>query len=56
MAAKVAWLRAAVADLEEIGNYIARDSESYSKVAVTKLYEAAMQLADFPRMGRRVPE
>jgi plasmid stabilization system protein ParE len=56
MAREVAWLRAALADLDEIGEYISRDSASYAKITVTKLHDAAMELADFPLMGRRVPE
>jgi addiction module RelE/StbE family toxin len=56
MACEVAWLRDAVSDLEEIGDYIARNSPSYSTVVVKTLYNAAIDLAQFPRMGRRVPE
>lgn len=56
MAAKVVWLRTALADLEEIGNAIGANSPAYSAIAVGKLYDAAQDLARFPRMGRRVPE
>ena len=56
MAREVAWLRGAVADLEGIAEYISRDSLSYATVVTTKLYNAVMDLADFPLMGRQVPE
>lgn len=56
MACEVAWLLAAVSDLEEIGEFISRDSPTYATVVIRKLYSAAMDLASFPRMGRRVPE
>ena len=56
MAAKVVWLRAALADLEHIGEFIGANSPAYSTIVVTKLYEATQDLARFPRMGRRVPE
>jgi plasmid stabilization system protein ParE len=56
MAAKVVWLRAALADLERIGETIEIDSPAYAGVVVKKLYDATQDLSRFPRMGRRVPE
>ena len=56
MARKVIWLREAVRDLEEIGNYISRDSEAYATNVVKRLYNAAVELKRFPGLGRRVPE
>src|SRR6266542_1795883 len=56
MAREVAWLRAAVADLEEIGNYIGGDSPSCAKVVVNKLYDATLELQRFPHIGGAVPE
>lgn len=56
MAAKVIWLRAALADLEDIGETIEANSRAYSTIVVKKLYDATQDLALFPRMGRRVPE
>jgi plasmid stabilization system protein ParE len=56
MASKVIWLRAALADLEEIGNTIGANSPAYATIVVSKLYDATQDLKHFPRMGRRVPE
>lgn len=56
MAANIIWLRAAVADLEEIGDSIAGNSAAYATIVVNKLYDATQDLSQFPRMGRRVPE
>jgi toxin ParE1/3/4 len=56
MAEKVIWLRAALTDLEGIGNLIASNSPTYAAVVVNKLYDSTQDLALFPRMGRRVPE
>jgi toxin ParE1/3/4 len=56
MAAKIIWLREALADLEDIGKTIDANSPAYSTIVVTKLYDATQDLALFPRMGRRVPE
>ena len=42
--------------LNDIYNYIARDSKSYATVFSKKLYETVQKLKDFPNMGRIVPE
>jgi plasmid stabilization system protein ParE len=42
--------------LEDIRNYIARDSEHYASRVVERLLEAVGQLDRFPRRGRVVPE
>jgi plasmid stabilization system protein ParE len=56
MAAKVIWLREAVADLGDIGSYIERNSPNYARIVVQRLYRTAMELPRFPGMGRQVPE
>jgi toxin ParE1/3/4 len=53
---KVIWLRASLDDLEQIGNYIGANSAAYGSTVVKKIYDAAMDLARFPQMGRVVPE
>lgn len=56
MAHQVAWLRAAVEDLDEIAAYIAQDSPRYAGIVTEKILTAARELADFPNMGSMVPE
>jgi plasmid stabilization system protein ParE len=53
---KVIWLRDAVDDLEQIGEYIAANSAAYASTVIKKIYDAAMELAQFPQIGRVVPE
>lgn len=43
-------------ELEAIAEYISRDSEAYARGVVTRIVGAADDLAQFPMMGRQVPE
>lgn len=56
MAQPLAWLRAAADDLEAIASYISRHSAIYAAGVVQRVLSFAEMLADFPRIGRRVPE
>jgi toxin ParE1/3/4 len=52
----VFWTERALADLEAIGDYIARDKEAVAERWVARLVVAAEKAAMAPRAGRRVPE
>ena len=54
--AKVIWTRQAIGDLEEIGGFIARDSEKYAGIVVAELVESIERLKKFPLSGRSIPE
>ena len=56
MARLIIWSRRAVKDLEEIAEYISRDSESYARSVVRTILQKSRKLADFPFIGRMVPE
>ena len=56
MALQVVWLKAALDEVEEIAEYIARDSPRYATVVVSKLIAAATPLAELPMLGPMVPE
>lgn len=53
---EVRWTVQAVDDLAAIRDFVARDSASYARLVVERLYNAASQLATFPDSGRIVPE
>lgn len=53
---RVDWAEPAVDDLQEIHDYIARDSSRYARLTVERIQEAAAMLADSPRMGSVLPE
>ena len=53
---RIEWNERALEDLNEIHDYIARDSKNYANLFVKKLYENAQKLKDFPNIGRIVPE
>jgi addiction module RelE/StbE family toxin len=50
------WTEPAVADLENIQDYIARDSAEYADAVVERLMLSVEQLQSFPASGRVVPE
>lgn len=54
--AEVIWSAQAVADLDGIDEYIARDSERYAVLTVARLVEAVDRPRQFPKSGRMVPE
>jgi addiction module RelE/StbE family toxin len=56
MALEVVWSDLALTDVEEIARYISRDSVRYANAMVARFFAAAERVADFPRMGRVVPE
>ena len=53
---KVVWTDFAINDLDDIGEYIAKDSERYAKVVIKSLFESADILESHPKAGRIVPE
>ena len=54
--AQVMWAPAALADVEAIAQYIARDSADNAALFVARLMEATDRLARFPESGRIIPE
>lgn len=53
---KLIWTDQAISDLEDIGNYIAENSENFAKRTVQKLFDRPHILKEFPKVGRIVPE
>ncbi|HXJ92095.1 MAG TPA: type II toxin-antitoxin system RelE/ParE family toxin [Terriglobia bacterium] len=53
---KLVWTDPSIEDLRSIRDYIARDSEYYAATLIEQLILAAERLAEFPRLGRMVPE
>ena len=56
MARRLEWSPEALEDIESIATYIERDSAWYAKAVVAKIVETAETIADFPELGRIVPE
>jgi len=53
---KVRWSDRAIADLTEIRDFIAEDSERHATALMERLITAAENLEIFPDRGRRVPD
>ncbi len=54
--AQVVWSPSALADVDAIAEYIARDSVDQAALFTTRLYEATDLLQDHPLAGRVIPE
>jgi addiction module RelE/StbE family toxin len=54
--AQVNWTSQALADLEAIGDFIARDAPSFAQIFVNRVFQAVERLENFPYSGRLVPE
>ena len=53
---RVIWSPSAIDDAESIAMYIARDSVDRAALFVTRLFEAADRISDYPQTGRVIPE
>src|SRR4030066_2593933 len=53
---KVIWTDSAIQDLNDIGNYIAKDSERYAEITVERLFNSLDILEQHPNAGKMVPE
>jgi toxin ParE1/3/4 len=56
MARKVMWTETAWGNLEEVADYIAKDSSHYAAALVREARDAARTLAHLAERGRVVPE
>jgi plasmid stabilization system protein ParE len=56
MALKIKWSPRAASNLEEICNYIAKDSEYYAILFAKKIIDIVKAIPQFPKSGRIVPE
>jgi len=53
---KVIWTARSLKDLEEIGEYISKNSSKYAKLTLEKLIEMAKHIESNQLIGRIVPE
>jgi len=53
---KIIWTDSAIQDLNDIGDYIAKDSEKYAQITVNKLFDSVDILELYPLAGKIVPE
>jgi toxin ParE1/3/4 len=53
---KVVWTESALSDLNDIGEFIAKDSLRYAELTVSKLFESTDILETHPKAEKKVPE
>ena len=56
MARELVYSHEALEDMESIADFIKKDSPIYAKAVVSKFFEKADILLEFPKLGRVVPE
>lgn len=56
MAQTLSWSQEALDDIDNIAQYISRDSLYYAQQVVEKLFDLGDQIPDNPQSGRVVPE
>jgi toxin ParE1/3/4 len=54
--AEVNWSKQALQDIDNIAEFIAKDSEHYAKLQVQRFFDAAKVLEKQPSSGKIVPE
>lgn len=54
--AEIRWTDQALSDIENIAEFIAKDSEMYARIQVERFFEETQILESFPLSGRVVPE
>lgn len=53
---RIVWTEPAETDLDDLFDYIARDSPVYAERFVDRILDTVATLAELPRVGRQVPE
>jgi len=53
---KIVWTDQAIQDLNDIGEFIAKDSERYAREVIKTLFESTIIIESHPKAGRIVPE
>ena len=53
---RIIWSLRAADDLEDVYNYIAKNSKYFAAVIVRKIFKIVESIPQFPRSGRIVPE
>ena len=53
---KIIWTERSLSDLEDIGEYIAKDSLKYARLTIEKIINKTAVLEKQPLIGRIVPE
>ncbi len=54
--AKLIWSERALTDVEDIYDYIAKDSPTYAQYQTERIVTAVERLCQFPKSGRHLPE
>ena len=56
MAVEIKWTTQAIVDIDNIANFIAKDSDQYARLQTERFFENTKILLTHPKFGRVVPE
>lgn len=54
--ARISWTEQAISDVQEICEFIEKDSFRYAQIFADKVFVAVENLSKYPELGRVVPE
>ncbi|TSA29228.1 MAG: type II toxin-antitoxin system RelE/ParE family toxin [Ignavibacteriales bacterium] len=54
--ARVTWTNQAISDLQDICEFISKDSFHYAQITAQKIFLSVEKLIPYPELGRIVPE
>lgn len=54
--ARVTWTNQAISDLQDICEFISRDSFRYAQITAEKIFSSVEKLIPYPELGKIVPE
>lgn len=54
--AEIIWTEAALSDIDAIADFVSHDSPARARQVIRKIFQSAEPLADFPEIGRVIPE
>ncbi len=49
---QISWIQRAIQDLNELAEYIAKDSPRYADLTIDKIFEKTQILKEYPEIGR----
>ncbi|MBE9469053.1 MAG: type II toxin-antitoxin system RelE/ParE family toxin [Bacteroidetes bacterium] len=53
---RVTWTDSAIQDLNDLGDYISKNSEKYAQITVKRLFDSVNILESYPFSGKIIPE
>lgn len=53
---EINWTRQSIKDIDNIAEFISKDSEKYARIQTQRFFESVQVLSTYPKAGKLVPE